>query len=263
VRKRGLSTWELLDIFKRHTKQVGYAGLKDKHATTTQYLSFDSRDLEKILQIRDKNIEILERFKSKTPLKMGALLGNRFRIWLEGADAKAVAACMRRLEKEGVPNYFGYQRFGKEGLLKARAFVEGELHAQGRLAKMLTGIYQSHLFNRWLAHRIEIGFRFLSGDVVRVKDRLFIAMEEPKEGTITGLLCGNKVVRAKANARKIESLYDEPLLARGERRDALVYPKEVSIQEAKGGVWLSFFLPKGSYATIVLENLLGKELKGA
>ena len=263
VRKRALSTWELLDILKPHTKQVGYAGLKDKHATTTQYVSFDSRDLGTILQIKHPKIEFLEHFKSKTPLKMGDLLGNRFRIWLSGADAKRVAACMERLAKEGVPNYFGYQRFGKDGLLRAKAFVQGDLHADGRLAKMLTGIYQSHLFNAWLAHRIELGFGFLPGDVVRHRGKLFVARKEPKEGVVTGLLCGTKVLHAAGKAREIEALYDEPLLAKGDRRDAIVFPKEVEVKEGKGGVWLSFFLPKGSYATILLENLRGKELKGA
>ncbi len=261
VQKVGLSTWELLDILGRYTKQVSYAGLKDKHATTIQYLSFDSRDLPKVLSLKHPKVKIVEHFKSTVSLKIGELRGNRFRIWLEGVNGKQLEACMRRLAKEGVPNYFGYQRFGKDGLAKAKAFVEGDYYATGRVAKMLIGIYQAYLFNSWLAHRIELGFGFLKGDVVQKDSRLFVAYQE--QGVVTGLLPGSKVVRAKGEARKIETLYDEPLPTRGQRRLALIYPQNIHIEPSKKGAWLSFFLPKGSYATIVLENLIGEELKGS
>ncbi len=265
IKKWRMSTWELIEEIGRYTKSVGYAGLKDKHATTIQHISIDSRDLPIILKINSPRWQVVDHFKSDRPLKMGDLVGNRFVINLHGVeDLKILRAALEELSKSGVPNYFGYQRFGKDGLKKAKAFIEGDYFPKDRkVARMLTAIYQSYLFNAWLAKRIELSdeeFKVLKGDVYRIGGKFVVAKEVPQKGIVTGLLPGSKVVRAGFEAARIERLFDEPLLAKGARRDALVYPKDIDVKQIKNGAKIAFFLPKGSYATIVVESLLGRQI---
>ncbi len=268
IQKRSLSTFELLKILRKYTKSVGYAGLKDKHATTIQYLSIDSRDLPAILSLHDRRFKVLEYFKSKEPIKIGDLAGNRFRILLRHVkDPKSIERCLEMIEEVGMPNYFGYQRFGKEGLGQAKAYVQGNYHPKTKeMERFLLKIYQSDLFNRWLAERVKMSegrFKELPGDLYQVDGRL-IASNVPlykKEAIPTGLLPGTKVLHARLEAGKIERRFDDVIECRGERREAIVYPKELRIEREKGELWLTFFLPKGSYATILIENLLGRELR--
>jgi tRNA pseudouridine13 synthase len=266
IQKEGLSTWELADILRRYARGVTYAGLKDKHATTIQHFGIDGRDLSAILALKPSRWRILGHFKSKRALRVGDLAANRFRIFLRGAPLKETQRCLEKLAKAGVPNYFGYQRFGKDGLAQAKEYIEGEYEPRDpKKASFLAAIYQSDLFNRWLEERVAMSegqFKELAGEVYRRGARHYISSKPlyEKSSVPTGLLPGSGVVRARLEARRIEERYDAHIHARGARRDAVIYPKEISVERGSGGVWVAFSLPKGSYATIVLENLLGREL---
>ena len=166
LRKRDLSTWRLLNILKAATgasdREIGYAGLKDKAATTIQYLSLPARYEKGLKRLQSERIELLETRRTRHPIKMGTLRGNRFRILLDKiapADLPRLEEAAGRLEREGIPNYFGYQRFGEDG----RAWEQGREIAQsgkrlkGAKERLLVTAWQSRLFNSWLAERIRSG----------------------------------------------------------------------------------------------------------
>ncbi len=276
VQKEGLSTWEMVKILGSflQEKQIGYAGLKDKNATTIQYLSLPVSHLRRLAKFSHPRIQILQIQRSNTPLRIGDLLGNQFGIWIERIDAKKFGWLQKALDKiaqKGLPNYFGYQRFGQNALEQARALIEGDFFTRDKkLERMLLFAYQSDLFNRWLDERVRMSenshFKLLEGDVYQVDSKFFtpalIPLEDflAKKVMVTGLLPGSKVYRARAEARKIEQKYDEHLPLTGQRRAALVYPEQLKTWHKGGRAYLDFTLPKGSYATILLENLAGKQI---
>ena len=166
VQKRDMTTYQLIDVIARAAeiaqREVGYAGLKDKHATTTQYLTVPRNALKRLHKgLRSERIAVLEEHFTASPLKIGALKGNRFRIVLDAVlpqEAGALEKRLRSVAKGGFPNYFGFQRFGRDG----ESWREGEKLAKegARLRtprqRMAVTAYQSYLFNAWLARRVEI-----------------------------------------------------------------------------------------------------------
>ncbi|MCY2929502.1 MAG: tRNA pseudouridine(13) synthase TruD [Planctomycetota bacterium] len=98
---------------------IGFAGLKDAQALTTQIMSLEHADERRLASLSDPamTIEILGRHGNK--LRTGHLAGNRFSIRVRGLDPAAAIEPARRIlaviERRGVPNYFGLQRFGARG----------------------------------------------------------------------------------------------------------------------------------------------------
>jgi tRNA pseudouridine13 synthase len=166
IKKTDMSTWKLIHVISKATgldeREIGYAGLKDKNATTIQYISVP-KQAEKELNknLTTERVEILERIYHKTPIKIGHLKGNRFSITLHDInpkDAKFFNTTALKMQKEGIPNYYGYQRFGED----SRSYEQGKEIAhsgkklKGSKEKLLVSAYQSHLFNEWLASRIQL-----------------------------------------------------------------------------------------------------------
>ncbi|HIC43972.1 MAG TPA: tRNA pseudouridine(13) synthase TruD [Sulfurimonas sp.] len=312
VQKQELSTLELLDILEEELQcfNIGYAGLKDKHATTTQYISVPLKFSRSLERIRHPRIKILESFKAKEKLSIGDLKGNNFFIRLHDVNAEAASNLedvLKEIQKHGMPNYFGYQRFGKDSgnFEKSREVAQGELMMKDKkIHRIMLHAYQSYLFNDWLAKRIEITndienkdseellvnmnisaqecdvlknqaglIKILSGDIVyeyaskkwiNVTDLQKIRKPYKEQKIVpTGLLAGSKAWRAKGMAGEIEHHYDDLTVnAMGMRREAIVYPKAIRYEyKAKDKSFeLSFNLPKGSYATVLLENLANRDL---
>ncbi len=141
---------------------VGYAGMKDRHAVTTQWFSVQvplSKDPD-WSSLDVPGVEILEVHRHGRKLRRGALSGNRFRITLRAVtgDLEALEERLHQIGERGVPNYFGAQRFGnREGnLYRADALFRGEIR---RVKRHLKGIWlsaaRSQLFNQVLASRVE------------------------------------------------------------------------------------------------------------
>ncbi len=121
IRKRNLGTLEAINRIARdlqvHTRQFGYAGLKDKNAVTTQVLSVEGVLPERVLKIEQPDIEVLWAERHPHKLRVGHLRGNRFQIILRDIPHDAllrVESVMKRMATEGVPNRFGAQRFGNK-----------------------------------------------------------------------------------------------------------------------------------------------------
>lgn len=289
IEKERLGTWDLIDSVARnlniYDNEIGYAGLKDKNATTTQYISIPRKYAKDIKKFKHPKIKILETYLHSTKLNIGDLLGNSFEINLhevEACDVGIIEKRLRELGKVGMPNFFGYQRFGKdvnENLEKANKIIYGDLKIRDRkLEKMLISIYQSNLFNKWLAKRVEISddkFKLLDGDVMHslIDGKFFTPnkinekiMMDFKDANIvpTGLLCGREVYRARGKAQEIEGEFDDTYIQeKGLRRDAIIFPKDIFVNydvENKK-CKLKFRLPKASYATVVVENIANRNLR--
>jgi tRNA pseudouridine13 synthase len=289
IEKERLGTWDLIDSLARnlniYDNEIGYAGLKDKNATTTQYISIPRKYAKDIKKFKHPKIKILETYLHSTKLNIGDLLGNSFEINLHEVEACDVGVIEKRLHelgKVGMPNFFGYQRFGKdvkENLEKANKIIYGDLKIRDRkLEKMLISIYQSDLFNKWLAKRVEMSdgkFKLLDGEVMKSLDDLkfftpnkinekIIKDFEDKKIVPTGLLCGREVYRARNEAQLIEKEFDDTYIQeKGLRRDAIIFPKDIFVNydvENKK-CKLKFKLPKASYATVVVENIANQNLR--
>jgi len=285
IKKVELTTWDMVAIFAEYmavpAQKIGYAGLKDKHATTTQYISVDASYEKLLKKFYHKQIKILSTTRHSHSIRMGDLCGNRFSInlhFVDNIDAGKIEKVARRIAKDGLPNYFGYQRFGRDSdsIKQAQDMIQGDLFIEdNKVKKFLISIYQSVFFNDWLRDRVmltledgETKFKLLEGDVCMDKDgklstpKIMPTREyENKKLVPTGLLCGRDVFRARSDAREIEKDYDDEFLQdKGYRREAVIYPKEIECNYVKKQTLLniSFSLPKGSYATVFLESIAGK-----
>ena len=285
VQKIELTTWDMVAVFADYlaipAQKIGYAGLKDKHATTTQYISIDASYEKMLKKFYHKQIKILNITKHSHSIRMGDLTANRFSINLhlvDNIDAGRIEKVARKIAKNGLPNYFGYQRFGRnnDSITQAKEMIKGDLFMEDtKVKKFLISIYQSTFFNDWLRERVELSreknnskFLLLNGDVYLSKtDKLSTPKIMPtkdyemKKLTPTGLLCGRDVFRARDDARDIEKKYDDEFLQeKGHRRVALIYPESIECKYVKKQTMLniSFTLPKGSYATVFLESIANK-----
>ena len=285
VQKTEMTTWDMIAAFAQYlnlpAEKIGYAGLKDKHATTTQYISIEAKYEKALKKFKHPGIKILKRTRDKYSIRMGDLVGNRFSINLFGVspiEAGRIEKRAMKLAKDGLPNYFGYQRFGRDedSITQAREMIAGELHIEdSKLKKFLISVYQSFYFNQWLRERVLLSreqnngkFLLLEGDVYLGEEgKLFTPKKMPQHDfeahkvVPTGLLCGRNVFRARDAAREIEEKYDDELLyEKGSRREALIYPTDIKLEYKNNFdiLNISFTLPKGSYATVFLEAIANK-----
>lgn len=268
IKKIFTSTWELLSIISKKLdideNLIGYAGLKDKNATTTQYISIPLSKSRDYNNINSKYIEILETYKHDKKLKIGDLSGNKFKITLKDIDINnlpIIYKVLSQIQKHGMPNYFGFQRFGKENnFKKAKDIVEGiEILSDKKLETFMKSAYQSYFFNAWLVKRVELSSGLnkllpLDGDIYKNKDKKII----------TGLMPGRKCIRSKDKARVIEEQFDDIFIQeKGFRRDAWIVPQNIQNKYIQDKNWLEleFTLPRSSYATVFIENIANKNYR--
>jgi len=288
VKKVEMTTWDMIAEFAKYlnvvAEKIGYAGLKDKHATTTQYISVEAKYENAIKKFKHKQIKILKTTRHSHSIRMGDLAGNRFKINLYGVEqieAGRIEKLARKSAKSGLPNYFGYQRFGRDGdsITQAKDMIAGEIHIEdSKVKKFLISVYQSQFFNDWLKERVLFSrennngvYKLLEGDIYQTQEgKIFTPKQIPQKDfedakvMPTGLLCGRDVYRARGAARKIEEKYDDGFLYdKGLRRPAIIFPKDVVCNYDKNfqRFTLEFTLPKGSYATVFLENVANRNLK--
>jgi len=313
IRKKDMTTWEMIETIAKYlnikVKEIGYAGLKDKHAMTIQYISLLAKNNEEKLQnFNHDKIKILNKYRHNNKIRIGHLKGNNFKIRLKkvlGVQKDKLNSTIEWIKKYGIPNYFGEQRFGNNGnnWQEGKDILEGKLKIRNpKTKKFLLNAYQSYLFNSWLSKRVEISillkdfnenevekilnlpkrtltntkkqphfFKLLEGDLMmhypfgrvfevddleKESNRFFLKNISP-----TGLLAGKKVSRATKSAKAIESHYDKNIKENGTRRYAWIFVEDIKTNyiEEKAHYELSFFLPKGSYATNVIDILRGEQ----
>jgi tRNA pseudouridine13 synthase len=354
VEKRNLSTFDALLRLSKALKvsehAIGYGGLKDARAVTSQYFTAHRIPVERVRRLRHPAMRVLSAAPHDRPMKIGHLRGNRFTIRVRDVDPARVEAARRALEtlvQRGLPNAYGDQRFGlrRDGHRIGRALanedwpeflrqllgrpspLEGnpdiraarEAYDAGdletayrrfplrhraekkvlsalrrgesprdafltlghRARKIWVAAWQSHLFNRVLAARIEAGTydRLLVGDLAwlteehatyRVTDE---ATEAPRARALlaspTGPLVGIDLPRAAGLPGRLETdvlreegadpeaFRAEHAFARGQRRPLRVPVEEASLDlEDERTAVVRFVLPPGSFATVLLDQLM-------
>ncbi len=187
IQKTDMSTWKLITVLAKATglqeRDIGYAGLKDKNATTIQYISLPKKyEKELNKNLTTEKIEILERTYNKAPIKIGHLKGNKFSIILHQInekDAKFFNTTAKKMQKDGIPNYYGYQRFGEDSrsYLQGKEIAHSGKRLKGSKEKLLVSAYQSYLYNRWLGSRVKLSSIIKINDVQTASKKLQYPLE--------------------------------------------------------------------------------------
>lgn len=292
VQKRLLNTQDAIEIIARAAgvrgRDIGSAGMKDKHAITSQWLSLPGNASAPETWQLPEGLVVLEATRHQKKLRTGQLAGNRFTIRLVSVPdggAERASAIVAQIRERGLPNHFGAQRFGIGGANLGRAISWLESGARGDrkrgrfYTKLYPSVIQSEIFNRYLELRGAEGLgRLIAGEVVRLDGTgsVFVvedpAREQPRldqhDIHLTGPMPGPKMRRPSGHALELEERaareagIDAGLLEKlgrfvdGARRDLVVFPSDLSVSApAPGELELSFFLPAGSYATELCREL--------
>jgi tRNA pseudouridine13 synthase len=272
VEKNGANTafvaQQLAEAAGVQERDVGYAGLKDRYAITRQWFSIylpigkGKGETPDLSQLQHPEFKVLSQSRHLKKLRPGDLQGNRFRILLRDVvgERDAIEANLQAVAAQGVPNYFGAQRFGFDGgnVEQGRAMLAREIRVRNPKKK---GIYlsavRSFVFNEVLALRIQQGLwgKSLPGDV----------MDEA--GLPTGPLWGRGRVASSDQAQALENGVAErhAVLCDGmehagldqQRRALVARPLDLSWAWPQADqLLLTFTLPAGNYATSVLNEIL-------
>jgi tRNA pseudouridine13 synthase len=293
VRKRDANTqWVAGQLAKSAgvpPRDVGFAGMKDRHAVTTQWFSIGMQEAtdSEWSDWAIPGVTILQARRHVRKLQRGALRGNRFRLVVRGlqGDPSGLPDRLGALARMGIPNYFGPQRFGRGG-----ANVERAVHwleSDGRIKRNERSIYlsavRSFLFNRVLDERLRRGNwnRLVEGDRAMLDgSRSTFACEVPDAELMrrcqeldihpTGPLPGRDPKRrgsgVTGEAASIERAALEPhaylvraLERKGvdhDRRSLRVVPAGLAWRLDGAALEVEFTLPPGAYATSVLRELV-------
>jgi len=263
---------------------VSYAGMKDRHALTTQWFSVHLPTTEEPdwQSLASDEIEILEVKRHSRKLRRGTLLGNRFIIQVRDVEVDD-DELMRRtqaIQKQGVPNFFANQRFGHDGanLQKAQTMFTGDRRVKRHQRSIYLSAARSLLFNFLLAKRVggNSWNTLLPGDVcLRTGRRGFFPVEELDDELIerldageihpTAPLWGQGELPVKNEIKVLEEQLPiefpdwceglEKAGLRMERRALRLVPDGFIVEQNEDGVKLCFSLPSGCYATSVIREL--------
>ncbi len=301
VEKRGLTTLDAIAdiarVLRVEARDVGYAGLKDRHALTRQWLSVAGVTAAQALEAPpdpDGRWTILQAVAHPHKLRLGHLRGNRFQVVLQGDDTDhgddndawlALQAAVEGVARQGVPNRFGAQRFGANGDNAAAglALLRGERRERDRRKRrLLLSAVQSAVFNRVLVLRAEGGplTRVREGDVLQKTDTggLFVttdlAADQPRvdrgEVIPTGPLPGEREIEPPAGS-EARALEEQAIAAvgatredfsragrelPGARRAVVVRAQDLELHRDAAGARLTFALPAGAYATVLVDAIL-------
>lgn len=290
IRKTQANTEWVARLLARHAGvkpfAVSYAGLKDRNAVTEQWFSvhLPGRQAPDWSSLDEAGVEILRAERHTRKLKRGALRANRFTLRIRDliAEPGAVEQCLLTIQRDGVPNYFGSQRFGREGsnLRAAGTLFNGGL---GRITRHKRGLYLSAaraaLFNRVLATRLAAGYwyRILPGDVLQLDGRRACFIADNNDTSLelrlqqqavhqTGPLWGCGELMTQAYAREYEQTALEPYARyrhgleqaglEQARRSLRIRVQDLAWSwEQENQLLLNFTLPAGAYATCLLREL--------
>jgi tRNA pseudouridine13 synthase len=269
---------------------VGTAGLKDRHAVTRQMVSVPLAAEPHLARLEGDGIRVLSVSRHANKLKPGHLHGNKFRVLVRGVAAEAgqrLPALLERLRRDGLPNFYGPQRFGRGGETGRLGFAllrqEKAPPRNPFLLKLALSAAQSGLFNHYLACRMTDGLlrRVLAGDVMAKWPfgGMFVAEDvareqerfDRREIVSAGPIFGRKTFPAARVAAEREAatlhaacltpaaLHGFGKLLQGTRRHNLVYADDLVGAVEPDGARLSFTLPAGSYATVLIREITKTE----
>jgi len=315
INKASMTTLQVRDALARHSscaaRDIGYAGLKDKHAHTQQWFSVQGTIplANSTFNIAEDSLaqwQIVESQFHRKKLTRGAHKGNVFCLRIRAIDAditdtqvlKAFSKRVDRIRSNGFPNYFGDQRFGYHGLNLNRAidtFISGRRASRDKRGLYLSAL-RGFLFNELLKLRVAQGnwSRYCEGDLLmlngtnsffKVTDQASEQSLEPVQAGsqqdqpaemnerldagdihVAGLLCGSyyeaSTVLAGTYERQVAEQYPELIEClnaadiKPARRAFRAIPAFLDWSQEGQDIVLDFELPTGSYATMLLRELL-------
>ncbi|HSK02077.1 MAG TPA: tRNA pseudouridine(13) synthase TruD [Kofleriaceae bacterium] len=306
IEKRGLTTPQAVRAIAAALgvpdRDVGVAGMKDRRAVTTQWLSLPppvTPEAARALELPD--VRILEAARHPHKLRTGHVRANRFRIRVRSLPAGAAPELAARASEildrlaapPGAPNWYGEQRFGRDGdnAARGRELVAGARRPgrDRRMDRLMVSALQSELFNAWLAARVADGLyrRVLAGDVLHKRGGGLFDCTEPEvdearllagEVVATGPMFGDRMRRPAGGtpaAEREAAILDAAglprdgfarvrALAEGTRRDAAIPLGEPSVATADDGTLeVAFTLPGGAYATVVMREIMKADPAGS
>jgi tRNA pseudouridine13 synthase len=278
---------ELARCFGLKRMDIGWGGRKDKQALTTQTFSVLLPLHMAIADIRrrlsDLPFEIIDVVRHRNKIRTGHVAGNRFRILLSDVSPHQLApaqAIRTALVSNGLPNFFGEQRFGIDmgNIDRCLRFWDRRRPERSRQDAFVVSVLQSALFNLWLCERMARGeYRsIVPGDVAQKTDTggLFVVRDSAEAAerfsrraiVYTGPMFGAKMMwaedrEAEHEIRTIEALGLDPdafkcLKSPGTRRPALLHLEDLCIEPASTGLLFTFALPSGAYATTVMREFM-------
>lgn len=289
IRKTGENTTfvanEIAKVCGVKSKDVSWAGLKDRHAVTQQWLSVylpkGEPDFSAFLE-QYPSVQILQTTRHHQKLRPGDLIGNQFELVLsEVSDVEGVLKRLESIVQEGVPNYFGAQRFGHDGnnLSEARRWGKDNVRTRNQNQRSLyLSTARSWIFNQIVSDRITQGVinQFIEGDIafehgeeILLTDALlndFNKKLQQNKVEITAALAGDNALPTKGAALILEShhLDNEPdlmALIRGnrmrhDRRSVILKPQYMAWETQENTVTLRFELNAGCFATSIVRELI-------
>jgi tRNA pseudouridine13 synthase len=291
VRKRLQNTADVAGLLARCAgvpqRDVSYAGLKDRQAVTEQWFSvhLPGRTLPDWSAIGSPDVSVLQQARHGRKLRRGALRGNRFRIKVRDlvTDPVQLQYRLETIAAEGVPNYFGEQRFGRNGSnlrIAERLFSNPRMRLSRHQRGLALSAARSLLFNAVLSRRVSEGSwnRALPGDAMQLQGShsYFIAtlVDAELQQRVaahdvhpTGPLHGRGAAAVEAGVLALETAvlagypgWRAGLEAAGlkqERRALRLIPEDLGWTQPEANVLcMEFSLPAGAYATSVLRELL-------
>ena len=293
IRKTGANTVfvarELAKYFEVKEQLVSYAGLKDRFAVTQQWFGVHvpGKQEYNLDDLNIEGVEILSYKRHNKKLRTGALTGNRFELILREVTAiKAFTERWQQIVEQGVPNYFGEQRFGIGGgnIERALSLFSGQKVKDKKKRGIYLSAARSHIFNGVLNERIEQQCfdKVAIGDVLMLAGTQSVFHLDEVDSTIKQrfidkdvditapmwgageLMTSNEPLALEQKIAVKNQAFCEGLPRFGlkqERRRIRLTVSDTDIellsaQEDNNAVKISFFLPSGCYATTVLRELL-------
>lgn len=292
VRKTGCNTLWVVRCLARwaqvRQRDIGFSGLKDRHAVTDQWFSLPTTKAGGLDcdQLREAGLEVLEHSAHRRKLRRGSHAANRFRIVLRNicGDFAGLAPRMEEIQGRGVPNYFGPQRFGRDhnNLSLARTLASGTGVGRTNRGFALSAA-RAFIFNEILSARVHAGTwdRMQTGDAAGLSgSRSFFLIESVDaeisdrlaRGDIhpTGSLWGKGDLHTAGEVKDLElgvaenhANFSQCLVREGltqERRHLRLMLDRLDWQVEYGGehpvLTMEFSLPAGAFATTVLREIL-------
>ena len=301
IEKRGLNTQQVAGQIARlanlPTKMVSYAGMKDRRAVTRQWFSVHIPKQTSIdwQSLNSEQLTLLQQTLHTRKLRRGVHKCNRFEITVSNIQPEQGDNFEQQLQQrlaliaqQGVPNYYGEQRFGRDGgnLISAYQMFTGEFKPKRHLRGIYLSSARSLLFNQILAMRVrqQSWNQALAGELLMLNgtQSIFNGADDPQinarihSGDVhpTGLMAGQQ--GQKTPAEEIALLEQSicvryPVFVQGlqranikaERRALRVIPEQLSGDIDGDRLTLRFTLPRGCFATAVLHELVSYEVSTA
>lgn len=287
VEKTGLNTLDLCNLLAKKInlspREIAYSGLKDKQAVTKQWLSIHSTQELDYQQLQIPGARIIHVKRHISKLKRGLHRANHFEIIIRDLSGqRSIEQTIERVREEGVPNYFGAQRFGRFGknIDKARAMFKGDVTVNRQQRGFYLSAARAFLFNEVLSERVkrDVWNKGFEGDVMMLAGtNSFFKTQTIDEVLIKRLsdfdihpsvpLWGKGRLASSAETKLLEEkiVQQYPLFAQGlenyglhqQRRASRLIAQDLEYEYIDGATLkLTFTLLKGAFATTVLRELL-------